>query len=344
MRRPALLGALLSAASLMLVSPAQAEVKAKVMHIQMKLTEQNVTDVHLGGIVSNFEPLPVRAVQVQINLLTPDNKVVRSFLLKPVEHLQPGQQASFNTDYVLREYGDPLYLKATAEVKYTATSYAQIADWFLTQNWPNLAIWRIPVSNEAKYTERGRIEAALATLEKIDHHRSEYAEARRKWNLIHYTYGMRLAEAGEGHEAILRLSNVEAGSDHALEAGALLENIRIKTIYDRALQKAREGNLRGAYHQMQYVPVASPYHKDAIRYQEEWLKALKEQKVWLGAIDPPPHLSVDQRSVWLRRQHGPEGFTSTTREDGTKLTTWWYLDYSHYSFDERGRLVSSQVY
>lgn len=345
MKRPALLGAFaLAAVSLTLSSPAHAEVNAKVQHIQMKLTEQNVTNVHLDGMISNQESLPVRGIQVKINLFTPDNKLVRSILLEPVDHLPPGQQTPFTTDYVLREYDDPLYLKATAEVKYVPTSYLQIADWFLTQNWQNLAIWRIPVSKEAKYTERGRIEAALATLEMIDHHRPEYGDARRKWNLVQYTYGKRLAEAGDGHEAILRLANVESKSEHAGEAEQLLNEIRVKTIYERALKKALSGNLRGAYRQMLYVPAGTPYSKDALLKQAAWLKTLKEQHVWLGAINPPGNISPDQRSIWLRRQHGPEGSTTSKRPDGSRLTTWWYLDYSHYTFDEHGHLVNQQVY
>lgn len=341
MKKP-LLFALLAAASLNL-QPAQAEVKAQVEKIQMKLTEQNVTDVQLGGTIQNQESLPVRAVQIRINLVNPDNKVVESFLLQPFEHLEPGQLENFQASYVLREY-DPLYLKATAEVSYVPTSYIQIADWFLTQNWKNLEIWRIPVTDEAKYTERGRIESALAFLDKVDHHRPEYTDARRKWNLIQYTYGKRLAEANDGHEAILRLANVEPGSAHQAEATALLEQIRLKTIYERAMQKALEGNLRGAYRQLLYLPENSSYGKQAAVKKAEWLKLLKEQKVSMGPIEPPHYLSKDQRSIWLRRQHGPEGFTTTTREDGHKLTTWWYLDYSRYSFDEQGKLLSYQEY
>lgn len=347
MKRPALLGALLLVAASLSLSclsaVARAEVKAQVLQVQMKLTEQNVTDVKLAGLVRNTEALPVRGVQVRINLTTPDDKVVRSFLLEPFDHLEPGQQEAFKADYVLREY-DPLYLKATAEVSYTPTSYLQIADWFLTQNWKNLATWRIPVDKDSMYTERGRIDTALGWLERIDRQRPEYADARRKWNLVHYTYGKRLAEAGEGHEAILRLANVESASEHAPEAGQLLDEIRYKTIYERALKKAAEGNLRGAYRQMLYIPASSAQGKDALRLQAEWLKTLKEKRVSLGPVNPPAHLSADQRGIWLRRQHGPEGFTSTLREDGSRLTTWWYLDYSHYSFDERGRLVSQQVY
>jgi hypothetical protein len=334
---------MLASASLTLPVRAQADVEAQVLNVHMKLTEQNVTDVELGGIVRNTESLPVRSVQVRINLITPDNKVVRTFLLEPFDHLQPGQQEAFKADYVLREY-DPLYLKATAEVSYTPTSYTQIADWFLTQNWRNLQIWQIPVTDTAKYTERGRIESALGYLEQIERKRPDYADARRKWNLIQYTFGKRLAEAQNGHEAILRLSNVETGSEHATEASQLLEEIRVKTIYERAMKKSAEGNLRGAYRQMLYIPSGSSYAKEATKLQADWLKTLKEQKVSLGPVTPPAHLSADQRSVWLRRQHGPEGFTTTQHTDGTRLTTWWYLDYSHYSFDERGRLVNQQVY
>lgn len=345
MKRPALYGVFaLASAALMLTLPAHAEVKAKVDQIKMKLTEQNVTSVHLDGVVSNSEPLPVRGVQVTIALWTPDKKLVRSILLEPVDQLQPGEQQNFNADYVLREYDDPLYLKATATVKYVPTSYLQIADWYLTQNWNNLALWRIPVNNEIKYTERGRIEAALATLDMIDKQRPEYEDARRKWNLIQYTYGKRLAEANDGHEAILRLANVEERSEHAQEASQLLEEIRVKTIYQRAMQKAVDGNLRGAYRQMLYVPAGTPYSKDAQAKLAEWLKTLKEQHVWLGAINPPSYLSPDQRAVWLRRQHGPEAFTSSKRPDGSKLTTWWYLDYSHYSFDAHGHKTNEKVY
>lgn len=323
---------------------AQAEVIAQVYKVNVKLTEQNVTEVQLDGQVRNAERLPVRGVQIKINLLNPQNQPVRSFLLEPFEHMESGTTENFSAQYLLRE-ASPVYLKATAEVTFTPTSYLQIADWILTQNWYNLRVWRIPISDAVKSSERERIELALATLEKVDRKRpEEYAEARRKWNLVQYTYGKRLAESGSGHEAILRLANVEPDTVHYPEAQQLVEETRYATIYQRALQKAADGNLRGAYRQMLYIPASGPYAKEARQKREEWLKELKAKKVWLGAIDPPGHLRSDERAIWLRRQHGPEAYTTSQGKSGKKLRTWWYLDYSYYTFDEQGRLVNQQVY
>ena len=342
MKKHALL-ALFSASCLMMPS-ALAEVTANVQNIKMVLTEQNLTDVQLAGQVQNTEALPVRNVQIKLHLSTPESKVVRSFVLQPIEHLEPGQTDPFQATYLLREY-DPVYLKATAEVEYVSTSYIQIADWFLTQNWERLAIWRMPVNNEMKHTERGRIEAALSYLEKVSQQRPEFVDARRKWNLVQYTYGKRLAEAQDGHEAILRLSNVEPNSEHALEANQLLNEIRYKTIYERAMRKAVDGNLQGAYRQMLYIPAnTKEFGKLAAAKIAEWTLEFEKSKIKIKPIDPPHYLSVDQKNVWLRRQHGPEGYTTTTRDDAKKMTTWWYLDYSHYTFDDQGHLISQQVY
>lgn len=322
---------------------AHADVSAQVLQIQMKQTEQDVTSVQLAGLVRNTEKLPVRGVQVRIQLLDPQNQPVRSFLLDPFDHMESGQTERFSADYLLRDY-NPGYLKATAEVSYTPTSYLQIADWLLTQNWTNLAIWRVPVTDAIKTEERARLESALSYLEQVERYRPEYAEARRKWNLVQYTYGKRLAEAHDLHEAILRLANVEDHSAHAAEAQQLTEEVRLRAIYERALAKALSGNLRGAYRQLLYIPATGPYAQEAATKREAWLKMLKEQRINMSPENPPAGLSSDQRSLWLRRKQGPEGKTTTVREDGSRLTTWWYLDYSHYSFDERGRLVNKQEY
>lgn len=327
----------------LLAQPAQAEVKAEVFQIKMQLSEANITQVHVEGLLQNSEALPVRGVQIKVNLLDPNNQPVRSFLLEPFEHLEPGDSESFSANYLLRDY-DPLYLKATAEVAYTPTSYLQIADWFLTQNWRNLQIWRIPVSESVKTQERDRIETALGYLEKVEAGRESYPDARRKWNLVQYTYGKRLAESEDGHEAILRLSNVEPGTEHYSEALQLIETQRQTTIFKRAMQKAVDGNLRGAYRQMLYISNSGTYAKEAAAKRDEWLKSLKDSRVWLGKIDPPPGLSKDERNLWLRRNHGPEGYTSSTGKSGKKLRTWWYLDYSHYTFDAQGRLINQKVY
>lgn len=327
----------------LVVQPAQAEVKAQVFQVKMQLSEANITQVSLDGLLQNTESLPVRGIQIKVNLLDPNNQPVRSFLLEPFEHLESGDSERFSATYLLRDY-EPLYLKATAEVAYTPTSYLQIADWFLTQNWRNLEIWRIPVSDDVKTQERDRIETALAYLEKVEPRREAYPDARRKWNLIQYTYGKRLAESEDGHEAILRLSNVEPETEHYSEALKLIETQRQATIFKRAMQKAVDGNLRGAYRQMLYIPNSGTYAKEATAKRDAWLKELKDSKVWLGKIDPPAGLSKDERNVWLRRNHGPEGYTTSSGKSGKKLRTWWYLDYSHYTFDEQGRLINQKAY
>ncbi len=343
-RIKALLAASLGAGLFSLVAqPAQAEVKAQVFQVKMQLSEANITQVKLEGLVQNTEALPVRGIQIKLNLLDPNNQQVRSFLLEPFEHLESGDSERFSATYLLRDY-DPLYLKATAEVEYTPTSYLQIADWFLTQNWRNLEIWRIPVNPEVKTQERDRIETALAYIEKVEPGRESYEDARRKWNLIQYTYGKRLAESQAGHEAILRLSNVEPDTEHATEAQQLIEEQRYATIFRRAMQKAVDGNLRGAYRQMLYIPNSGAYAQEAAAKREVWLKDLKDSRVWLGKIDPPAKLSKDERNVWLRRNHGPEGYTTSAGNSGKKLRTWWYLDYSHYTFDEQGRLINQKAY
>jgi len=332
-----------AAAWLLAPAAAQAEVKAEVLNVKMKLTEQAMTQVQLSGLLHNRETLPVRGVQIRIRLLDPQNRQVDSFLLEPFEHLESGQTKPFSAQYLLKDYAN-LYLKAQAAVEYTPTSYLQIADWFLTQNWQNLKTWRIPVNDAELYHERPRLERALSYLEQIRPVHEVYSEARRKWNLVHYTYGKRLAEAGDGHEAMLRLANVEPASKHYAEAQELIREVRFKTIFDRALQKALEGNLRGAWRQMMYIPDQSGYAKEALAYRSKWLETLKAEKIWLGPVEAPPHLSQDQRSVWLRRQHGPEGYTSSSSSDGKRLRTWWYLDYSFYTFDEAGRLVNKQEF
>lgn len=337
MKKHLTFSALLLAAGLSL--PAHADVTAHVEQIHLKLTEQDVTQVQLSGQLHNRESLPVRGVQIRIRLLDPQNQPVDSFLLEPFEHLESGQKTDFQAEYMLKDYPS-LYLKARAEVEFTPTSYLQLADWFVTQNWQNLKVWQIPVSNDELYVERARLERALSYLEQVRPYHEAYAEARRKWNLIHFTYGKRLAEAGDGHEAILRLANVEPGNKHFAEAQELMQAVRHKTMFERALKKAVEGNLRGAYRQLLYLPDSGPHAKEAAAYRDKWLAQLQAEKISLGPVKPPPHLRRDERNVWLRRQHGPEGYTTSSSGEGKQLRTWWYLDYSFYTFDEAGRLIN----
>lgn len=326
-----------------LALPAQAEVVSQVLKVNVKLTEQQLAAVNVQGLVENQNPLPVRDIQVRVKLLDPANTMVRSFLLKPVEHLSPQEEHVFQADYVLRDY-DALYLKAVSEVEYVSTSYLQVADWILTENWRNLEIWRIPVSEAAKLQERERIELALDYLERVDRQRPEYQEAREKWNLVQYTYGKRLAEAQDGHEAILRLSNVEPGSKHEVEAAALLEKIRVQTIFKRAMEKAVAGNLKGAYRQMLYVPPGSAFYAQAQDKLQTWRETFKESQISLSGIEPPAVLTGAERSQWLRKHHGPEGHTSSVGPGGQKHKTLWYLDYSHTTYDNQQKLVNKREF
>lgn len=321
----------------------RAEVVSQVLKVNLKLTEKQVAAVNIQGLLENKNPLPIRDVQVRVKLLNPNNEMVRSFLLKPFEHVSPEGEQLFQADYVLRDY-DALYLKAVSEVAYVSTSYLQVADWILTENWRNLEIWRIPVSVEAKSQERARIELALDYLERVEPIRPEYAESREKWNLIQYTYGKRLAESQDGHEAILRLSNVEPGSAHVVEAQALIENVRVETLYKRAMQKAVAGNVEGAFRQMLYVPSGHVRYAQAQEKIAEWREILQSSKAPLYWIEPPSDLSGAQRSHWLRQHHGAEGYTSSARPGGQKLRTMWYLDYSHATYDAQRRLLNKREF
>lgn len=322
---------------------AQAEVSAQVLKVKMQLTEKNITRVRVQGLLHNQEKLPIRGVQVRVHLLDPNRQPVRDFLLEPFDHLESGESESFDAQYTLRDY-DQLYLQAEATVEYTPTSYLQIADWIMGQNWDNLRLWQIDVPQEAQYDERSRVESALKYLDMVDHHRKVYPEARRKWNLINFIYGKRLAEDMMGHEAILRLANVEDQSDYGTRAQELLDNIRVRTIYQRAMEKMDNGHLRGAYRQLMYIPENSSYAAKAQAKREALLEEMKAKRVYLGPTSPPGYLSRDQRAVWLRRQHGPEGYTTSVNREGERFRTWWYLDYSHYTFDDKGRLVNQKVY
>lgn len=336
-----MLGALLALA--LPVGSVRAEVVSQVLKVNLKLTEKQVAAVNVQGVLENKNPLPIRDVQVRVKLLNPNNEMVRSFLLKAFEHVPPESEQVFQADYVLRDY-EALYLKAVSEVAYVSTSYLQVADWILTENWRNLEIWRIPVSEDAKTEERARIELALDYLERVESVRPEYAEARQKWNLIQYTYGKRLAEAQDGHEAILRLSNVEPGSAHAAEAEALIEDVRVQTIYKRAMQKAVAGNLEGAYRQMLYVPSGHARYAVAQEKLAEWRETLKAIKAPLYWIEPPSNMTGAQRSQWLREHHGSEGYTSSVRPGGQKLRTLWYLDYSHATYDAQRHLLNKREF
>jgi hypothetical protein len=339
----ALLAGALTFASPGIAASTQAEVKAQVLQVNVRLTEQNIAQVELSGIVKNMSPLSVRGVQLEIELLDPDLKTVRRFFIKPYAQLTAGASEHFTAEYTLREYPHP-YLSARAGLNYDTTSYLQIADWILARNQNLLELWNVPVAEEVLNNERSRVDLALQYLRYVQPGHRYYDEAQRKWNLTELNYGKRLLSSHSLHEALLTLSNVDPLSEYYGEAKDLLEQARVRTIYERALEKAVAGNLHGAFKQIQYVPDGTPYTREARFKQAEWLKLLEESKVKLGPVDPPAYLSTDQRSVWLRRQHGPEGVTTSKHEDGKVVTTWWFLDYSHFSFDEKGKLLSSTVY
>lgn len=323
---------------------ANQEVKAQVLQLHLRLTEQNITEVHVSGIIQNTSPLTVRGVQLEIELLDPEQKPVRRFLVHPsYPQMAAGTSEYFSTTYTLREYPHP-YLSARATVHYDTTSYLQIADWILARNHHQLQLWNIPIRQEELDNERTRVDLALQNLRYVRPGEPYYAEAQRKWNLIQLNYGKRLLASHSLHEALLFLANVDPHSEYYPEARALFEQTRVRTIYERAIEKALKGNLKGAFRQMQYVPSDSPYARASRAKLAAWQKILEKSKIQIEPEKPPAYLSADQRAVWLRRQHGPEGVTTSKKDDGHVIITWWYPDYSHFSFDEKGKLLRSTVY
>lgn len=335
-------------ASLVLLAalPVQAappsKVQAQVLQVDVKMTEEQIALVQLSGLVKNATQLPVRGLQVRVRLLDPEQKTLRTFLLPAVPQLDAGKTEYFSAAQILRDQSEP-FIRATAQVEYDNTSYIQIADWVMAQSQDKLAVWNIPVAPQALNDERQRVETALGFLTQVENSEKNYPEARRKWNLIQYNYGKRLAESHDLHEAILRFSNVEPTSEYRGLAQEWLTQVRPQAIFERAMAKAVAGNLRGAVRQMQYLPAGTPLAAQGQVKSKQWLDTLTQNKVKLGPIDPPASLSPDQRNVWLRRQHGPEGNTTTVRE-GKTYTTWWYLDYSHFTFDPQGKLVNAITY
>ena len=319
------------------------DVKAQVIQVNLHLTEQNVAEVEVSGIVKNVSPLAVRGVQLEIELLDPEQKPVRRFFIDPYARMNAGSSERFKAAYTLREYPHP-YMSARAGLHYETTSWLQIADWILARNAALLSLWNVPVPAAVLDNERSRVDLAQKYMRYVRPHAPEYPEAMRKWNLTGLNYGKRLLESHSLHEALLTLANIDPHSEYHAEAVQLFEQSRIRTIFERAMEKAVQGNLKGAVRQLQYIPEGTPYSREARLKEAEWQQILEAQHLHLRPIPPPYRLSPDQRSVWLRQQHGPEGVTTSVREDGTRLTTWWYLDYSHFSFDHKGRLLNSVVY
>ena len=105
-----LLTGLLSFALPGLAASSPEEVKAQVLQVNVRMTEQNITEVELSGIVKNLSPLAVRGLQLEIELLDPDQKPVRRFFIKPYAQLTAGASEYFSAAYTLREYNHPYLL------------------------------------------------------------------------------------------------------------------------------------------------------------------------------------------------------------------------------------------
>lgn len=328
--------------SLAVAWPAQANVLAAVHDVDLKLTETHVAQVKLRGVVRNNGPLPVRGVKIRINLLDTQDHLVRHFFLAPLAHLHPGQARSFSMEQVLRDYQD-YRIRATALVDYDGISYLQIADWILAQDSEHLKLWFVPVKAQQLQQERSRVDTALHYLTFVKPDEADYAEAHEKWSRIQYNYGTRLAGVRQGHEAMLRLSNVEKNTAIYPEAAGFLKQLRPQVVYERAVAKAVQGNLKGALRQMQYIESDQVYGQPAKAKVAQWKKQLQDSHIRAAYLFPPAHLQGEQRQIWLRMKHGPEGIT-TSYQGKEKRVTWWYPDYSFYTFNVAGRLINAKVY
>lgn len=324
------------------VVASQCKVDAKVNEVDLKLTERHVAQVHVRGYIKNNRPLVVRGVKVHIQLLDAQDQPVRHFLLEPLPHLHPGESHSFSMSQMLRNYQD-YRLRATPVVECDQISYLQIADWVLAQDSERLKLWFVPVKPAMLQQERSRVDTALYYLTHVRPSDADYAEAREKWGLIQYNYGSRLANVHHGHEALLRLSNVEKTTAIYPEAERLLRRLRPQVIYERAMAKAVKGNLRGAIRQMQYLETDVAYGKPALAKVAQWKKTLKDSHMATAYLFPPYYLKGDQRKAWLRMKYGPEGIT-TSYHGKDKRVTWWYPDYSYFTFNAAGQLINSKVY
>jgi hypothetical protein len=265
--------------------PAFASVKTQILEVDVKLSSQQVTEVKIHGFVRNHNELTVRDTHVKVQLLDPNNKVIRSFFLPTYLQIKPGMTHQFEASQTLHE-SPHAFVKARAQVDYKSITYLQIADWVTAQNWDKLSLWNLPVTHHLKTSETERVNQALHYLTRIETGDSLYREARRKWNLLQYNDAQRLIKKHLDHEAMLRLANVEPHSSYYSQAQALSKSHRAYTIYNRALLKAKDGNLRGAYRQMLYLNKVSTVNK--LRYtKKNGLKNSKKKEYGWENLIPP---------------------------------------------------------
>lgn len=325
------------------------EVEIIGVKLDIIFTEQKdiVKVICLGGVRNNND-ITIKNVKVYIKIIDKyTKKTIYDMGDVNFPSISPNEVKGFQIQDIISNKDIELIRRnprVSTNVTYNKISYLQIVDWIISKDIKKLNFWDIKFNKNIVDNEHIRTYETLNWLFKVPFNHPEYKEAIEKRNLIMYNYGVRLLETRNYHDAILQLSNVEYGTKYYYLAQRKIREFRFVAIYTRALEKAIKGNMISAIRQISKIPQRSEYFRISQIKIKEWKKILKSKRInWDQKNFVYGYLTPDKRKVLFMMGEQPEGEVSSIRNKQV-LKTWWFSDYSHFTFDRNGKLINSVVY
>lgn len=330
---------------LFFTSPAWAakEVIVKIPVLNIEYTETGDIFILAKGFMKNNSPLAVRGVKVTISFIDENGQNISSLNLDEISILDSKKAIPFEVKHTMVNK-NLARIRAVPDITYDSISYPEIADFVMSKQKYYLDLWHISYVPEIFTDERIRVYEAVNILFLVDKNNPDYKEAGEKRNTIMYNYALRMAEAQNYHEAILHFFNIEEGCSFYTLAGRKIIEYRSAAMYHAALEKAvNHENYLCALEQIKKIPPHNQYFEQAKEKIKNWETIIKAKHLRKIYQSPPYYLSYDQKKIWRMMGGGSEGTVESNRSEN-HIKTWWYPDYSHFTFDKNGKLLKSVVY
>ena len=316
-------------------------VKTPVLNIEY--TESGDILLSAKGFIKNSSTLAVRGIKTTISFIDEKDKNISSLNLDEISILDSQKAIPFEVKHTLVNQ-KPARIRAVSDVSYNSITYLEIADWIMSKEKYSLDLWHISYPPEIFTDERTRVYQAVNTLFEVNLNNPDYKEAKEKRNTIMYNYALRMAESQNCHEAILHFFNIEEGCGFYTLAQSKVIECRPAAMYKNAMEKAvKYKNYLCALELIKKIPPNNKYFEQAKEKIKNWEIIIKTKHLRKKYKYPPYYLSYDQRKIWQMMGGGPEGTVETNRGNNY-IKSWWYPDYSHFTFNKNGKLLKSVVY
>lgn len=318
-------------------------IRAKVVSLDINADkEQKSFIIRCLGSLANKSDLILKNIKVTVQIMDTNKNLIEEIPLDYIDRVEPGQEKSFKIEKYINTKSSPYDIRAKAIIsEVEKTDAIQIAQWFIDGRKEMLKYWDIPF-NEKEFQNGSNLrDSAIKVLDQINPDDINYQKARDMINQLRYTEGLINLSAADYSNAFINLIEIAPEHDYSGKAEKLIDLYRPQTVFEKAKSYYPKKDYIKALSLFRTIPPQSELYFEAQKELKK-LYFLTGTSLAKKSLPDLNSYTEDQVKIIKLMENKPELILKNL--PSKNQTIWVFSDFSHFNFDENGKLVKYRIY